>query len=60
MRVLVSPMERALQTAIHMFANHKNVHQIKFIVTPLLREWLQCSSDLSSDVVTKMEKYAAG
>jgi phosphohistidine phosphatase SixA len=33
-RVLVSPMERALQTAILMFADHKNLAKIKFIVAP--------------------------
>jgi len=33
-RVLVSPMERAMQTAIHMFATHPNAAKIKFIVVP--------------------------
>lgn len=57
---MVSPMERALQTAIHMFATHPNVSKIKFIVVPILREWLHTASDLTCDFGLKIEKYAPG
>jgi hypothetical protein len=53
-------MERAMQTAIHMFAGHKNLNKIKFIVAPQIREWLHCSSDMSGNFESKMERYAPG
>jgi len=53
-RVLVSPMERAMQTAINMFASHTNVSKIKFIVVPQLREWLHCASDMTCDYISKL------
>lgn len=33
-RVMVSPMRRALQTAIHMFKGHPNLPKISFLVVP--------------------------
>ena len=38
--VLVSPLERALQTTQLVFKNHPKYDSIKFVVTPLLRERL--------------------
>merc|ERR1740130_1983674 len=38
--VFVSPIQRALQTTIHMFKNHPSKDKIKFKVLPIVREIL--------------------
>ena len=58
--VLVSPMQRAMQTAIHMFKNHKNLDKIKFLVVPILREIMYTANDIHVDPAKLIEKYAPG
>ena len=58
--VLVSPMQRAMLTAIHMFKNHKNLVNIKFLVVPSLREVFHTSNDIHMDPSELMKKYAPG
>ena len=43
--VIVSQMVRAIQTAIHIFKNHPNKQNIKFLVIPMVKEGLNCSND---------------
>ncbi len=38
-------MIRACQTAIHVFKNHPNKKDIKFIVLPLVKEGLNLNND---------------
>ena len=47
--VLVSPMQRAMQTAIHMFKGHPNLANIRFIVEPEMHEILHTTCDLNID-----------
>eukprot|EP00347_Sterkiella_histriomuscorum_P017057 403350827 len=45
--VFVSPMIRACQTTVNMFATHPNRHKIKFIIAPIIKEGLNVSNDLT-------------
>lgn len=53
-------MQRALQTAIHMFKNHPNLDNIEFVVLPIVREVLETTNDLSLDIEATIAKYAVG
>jgi broad specificity phosphatase PhoE len=59
-RVIVSPMNRAMQTAIHMFKGHPNVKNIVFTVLPLVHEVFHTSNDAPQDVYELMKRYAPG
>lgn len=59
-RVLVSPMRRALQTTIHMFATHPNLAKIKFIVVPQAHEIMHTSNDIPIDYNEIIREYAPG
>ena len=52
-------MQRAMQTAIHMFKNHPNLAKIRFIVLPLVHEIIHTCNDMHMDAEEMMEKYAA-
>ena len=58
--VFVSPMQRALQTAIHMFKSHPNKGSLKVIVLPIVREVLETSNDIALDFDELIRKYAPG
>lgn len=58
--VFVSPMQRALQTCIHLFKNHPNKKNVRFIVLPVVREVLETSNDIAQDIDHIVEKYSAG
>ena len=58
--VIVSPMQRALQTAIHMFKGHPNLDNIPFIVEPIVHEILHTINDIHMDAVQLLMKYAPG
>ena len=42
-------MRRNLETTIHMFKNHPNKQNIKFIVLPILRELFLAKDDIAID-----------
>jgi broad specificity phosphatase PhoE len=50
--VYVSPMQRTLQTTIHMFKNHPNKDNIKFVILPIVREVLKKINDIAMDPKT--------
>ena len=59
-QVHVSPMRQALESAYHLFKDHKNFEKIRFIVSPLLREKVMVAADLPSfDSATVIEKEYA-
>ena len=58
--VLVSPMQRALQTAIHMFKNHPNKANLVCIVVPEVHEILHTTNDIHMDALELIQKYAPG
>ena len=43
--VFVSPMIRTCETAIHIFKNHPNKANIKFVVLPSIKEGLNLCND---------------
>lgn len=47
--VFVSPIQRTMQTAVHLFKNHPNVTSIKFVVLPVAREVLKNTCDMAMD-----------
>ena len=57
---LVSPMQRAMQTAIHMFKGHPNLANIRFIVEPMIHEIMHTTNDMHIDVLELIQKYAPG
>ena len=58
--VLVSPMQRAMQTAIHMFKGHPNLSNIRFVVEPMVHEIMHTTNDMNMDVLELIQKYAPG
>lgn len=56
--MLVSPLRRALQTTIHMFAGHPNLQNIKFLVVPQCHEIMEDSCDIPTDYLEIINKYA--
>ena len=56
--VFVSPMQRALQTCIHLFKSHPNKKAIKFVVLPIAREVLETSNDIALDIDVIVQKYS--
>jgi hypothetical protein len=46
-KVFVSPLRRAMMTAIHMFKKHPNKENIRFVVLPMAREVLNSANDIS-------------
>ena len=53
-------MQRAMQTAIHMFKGHPNLANIKFIVEPLIHEIMHTMNDICMDADQLQQKYAPG
>lgn len=53
-------MQRALQTAIHMFAHHPNAAKIQFLVVPQAHEVMHTSNDIPADFLEVVKKYAPG
>ena len=49
-----------MQTAIHIFKNHKNLASIKFLVVPVLREIMHTANDIHMDPAELIKKYAPG
>lgn len=56
--VFVSPMQRTLQTCIHLFKNHPNKKDIRFVVLPIIREVLETANDIALDFEHIVEKYS--
>ena len=59
-RVWVSPMRRALKTAILMLKDHPNAANLTLVVVPLCREFLHTTNDLPSDVFELIERFKEG
>lgn len=55
--VFVSPLQRTIQTTIHLFKTHPNKKNIRFVVCPIVREVLETSNDISKDVKEVMAMY---
>ena len=51
-------MQRTLQTTIHMFKNHPQKNQIKFLVVPIIREVLETANDIALDINHIIDKYS--
>jgi len=49
-----------MQTAIHMFKNHPNLSNIRFIVEPMLHEVMHTTCDIHMDAMLLIQKYAPG
>jgi broad specificity phosphatase PhoE len=58
--VFSSPMQRAMMTTIHMFKNHPDKANIKFVVLPIAREVLHTTNDIAMDCHEMIEKYSEG
>ena len=58
--VFSSPMQRAMMTTIHMFKNHPDKENIRFVVLPIAREVLHTTNDICMNVFELIEKYGEG
>lgn len=56
--VYVSPMQRALLTAYHVFKDHPHFDSIRFIVWPPLREMLSSVWDVPGETKKLMAKFS--
>jgi hypothetical protein len=50
-------MQRAIQTAIHLFKDHPNKSQIRFVISPIVREVLETSNDIALNVQEIVHRY---
>ena len=57
--VYTSPMRRNLETTIHMFKNHPNKSNIKFMVLPLLREIMIAKDDIAVDANSLIQEFSS-
>ncbi|CAI2377197.1 unnamed protein product [Moneuplotes crassus] len=55
--VFVSPLRRTLETAYLIYHAHPDFENIRFIVLPVIRESLNTSSDIPSDVDQVIEEF---
>jgi len=55
--VFVSPLRRALQTAYLLFKEHPEFREIKFILTPLLRENMHTVCDIPQDIDDTLDYF---
>jgi hypothetical protein len=55
--VLVSPLRRALETAYHAFKNHPTFDKIKFVIVPSMRECINISSDIPSNIEESVKEF---
>ena len=58
--VMVSRMQRAMQTAINMFKYHPKLADIKFTVVPEVHEIVHTFNDMHMDANELIKKYAPG
>lgn len=56
--VFISPLQRTLQTCIHLFKKHPHKSNIKFVVCPIIREVLETANDIALDANEIIEKYS--
>ena len=47
-------------TTVHMFKNHPNIDNIKFVVLPIAREVLHTTNDIAMNPEELIKKYGAG
>ena len=55
--IFVSPLRRALQTCTELFKEHPNLHNMKFIVHPLLIEILNNANDLPANIAKTIKEF---
>jgi len=55
--VLISPMRRTLQTALCLFQNHPNFHNIRFILLPTAMEMMRHPDTISYENQTNLDYY---
>ena len=56
--VYVSPLRRAIQTAVNMFKTHPNKANIKFKVFPLVTEVFMSTCDIGNDVFENEKEFS--
>ena len=49
-----------MQTCIHMFKNHPNKANIRFVVEPWIHEIMHTMNDIPMDALALVEKYGPG
>jgi hypothetical protein len=54
--VFVSPFKRTLETCIHLYRNHPNKNNIKFIILPIIKT----SNVIGDDMHSIMKEYGPG
>lgn len=55
--VFVSPLRRTLETAYLVYSTHPDFDKIRFVVMPIIRESLNTSSDIPSDIHQIIEEF---
>lgn len=55
--VFVSPLRRTLETAYLCYSAHPDFERIRFVILPIIRESLNTSSDIPSDVDQVIEEF---
>ena len=56
--VYTSPFRRNIQTTMYLFENHPNKANIKFIVLPIVREYIVCMDDVNEDIYQTIHTYS--
>jgi hypothetical protein len=55
--IFVSPLRRSLETAYHVYKDHSDFESIRFIILPSIRESLNTSSDIPSDIDSIISEF---
>jgi hypothetical protein len=55
--VFLSPMKRVLETTYHVFKDHPDFETIKFVILPKLREQMNHSSGIPSNIIHNVEEF---
>ncbi|CAD7961538.1 unnamed protein product [Amoebophrya sp. A120] len=53
--VFVSPLRRTLQTCNSLFKNHPGREKIKFVVLPMIREWVRYTDGIPCDYAQRLK-----
>jgi hypothetical protein len=56
--VLISPLRRTIESAYHMFKQHPDFDQIKFVLMPTARENLTAAGGIPIDTSEVLEQFS--
>lgn len=56
--IFVSPLRRAIETTLHIFKDHPNFLNMKFVIHPHIRENIMTAGDIPGDINKLVERFS--